>query len=207
MTKRKPQTYRGITFTRPKPFEDYGGDIFAPTVKQIHNLIDMAYVLQNSPPPEFDMGDFGVVNTELFNLLPERIRGDVGYPGAVLDPQDLRNIQRTGHVCGTSCCAIGTAAYHGVGKTRGRDWATYSRETFGIHNDNIWSYLFDGGWTEIENTPEAAVARILKLVIEGPEAVETAWDEFYPKYGSDQREKAETRKTYEKYLGIKIEDK
>jgi len=207
MTKRVAQTYRGITFVRPK---DYQGEAwfqssFNPTLQQIKNLIDMAYAIQNSPPPKFDMSDFGSVDQDTLDYFQAKnisIMG-MGWSGSVTDPIALKNIKKTGHICGTSCCAIGTSAWWGIGRlTPDMTWGEYSQETFGLEqNSNLWEFLFAGGWLYCDNTPEGAVARILRLVIEGPEVVDK---DRVTDTIRDYDIRDDYIKSYAKYLNIKV---
>lgn len=175
MTKRKVHTYRGIPFTVPKDSGEYRYS-YEPTLKQIRNLIDMAAVLRGSPPPKFDMGNFAFLDYEYgdsrYEALPKSIKDALSFAGNISSPVVVKRIKEK-NICGTSCCALGTAAYHGVGKiTKDMNWNDYARAVFGLHNlHDLWHYLFSGGWNLIDNTPEGAAARILKLVTEGPEKI------------------------------------
>jgi hypothetical protein len=210
MTKKKVYTYRGVSFKVPDAFGDPNTvEYYKPTLKQIKNLIDMAAVIQNSPPPAFDMSTYAVLDSLYEN--------DARYPKIVLDNVDgCRNVSlpaavkslKEVNVCGTSCCAIGTAAYHGVGKlTRHMDWETYSFETFGLTTfSNPWSFLFSMEWADVDNTPEGAVARILKLVIEGPENIMAKFSNYVSlMITHDDGSTQATRDIYKDYLGVAVE--
>lgn len=67
--------------------------------------------------------------------------------------------------CGTSACAAG----HGpisTGKVRrhGEDWGQYIARVFGTIPTNYSWFLFSAWWTEVDNTPQGAAARIAHLV-------------------------------------------
>lgn len=183
MTKPKSYTYRGITFTRFPLFETYDAD-YRPTVKQIKNMIDMAGAIQNSPPPEFDMGNYGDIDD--WAKLSEASRNALNAEEYNdLYPFHMKNLGELGtavaHSCGTSACAIGTAAYHGVGKiVDGMDWDTYSEKNFGLESTTLlWSFVFSGAWQHIDNTSAGAVARILALVTLGGAVVKENFDGYF----------------------------
>jgi hypothetical protein len=167
--------YRGVSFTIPKIQKDGdGGKIYHPTLLRIKNLLDMVVVLRQAPPPEFDMSCYAVIDDydsdlDLSTYIHHSVQwgGNLAYPAAVTKMREEKN------VCGTSCCALGTAAWHGIGKiTRGMIWEEYSNKNYGlIYDTEIWTFLFHGEWASVDNTPEGAAARILKLVIEGPENI------------------------------------
>lgn len=172
-------TYRGITFTVNEDRH---------TLQHYINLLDMAYFIQNSPPPEFDMSDYAVLDSGARTYLETAF----DFYGVTPGPNKLRNLNESNNICGTSCCAIGTAAFHGVGgfDLDGMTWDDYSYEAFGFASfAATWDFLFNLVWARIDNTPEGAVARILSYV-DGFKTVDVL--DFY------------RPELYAKYLGIKL---
>jgi hypothetical protein len=167
MTKKKLHTYRGITFTVPSKY-----DGFSPSLKRIENLLDMVVALRNSPPPAFGMANYAIVPLENYgydNQLPDTVKEFLGYHGSVSNPIHLSKIREEKNICGTSCCALGTAAWHGIGSmTRDMNWEEYSAKNYGMKfGSELWTFLFGGDWRYADDTPEGAAARILKFVTEG----------------------------------------
>lgn len=69
--------------------------------------------------------------------------------------------------CGTAACAMGHAPY-AVGAPRRRlttdcleSWDTYSTRVFGDLTSPTFGFFFAGMWTDFDNTPHGAAARIL----------------------------------------------
>jgi hypothetical protein len=167
MTKKKVHTYRGISFTVPSRCEG-----FSPSLKRIENLLDMAAALRNGPPPAFGMANYARVlvdDEEIYNQFSDTVKEFLGYGGSVSNPINLTKIREEKNICGTSCCALGTAAWHGIGRmTRDMDWEQYSAKNYGMKfGSELWLFLFGGDWRYADDTPEGAAARILKFVTEG----------------------------------------
>jgi hypothetical protein len=175
MTK-EVHTYRGISFTVPKIQKDveYGEKIYHPTLLRIRNLLDMVDALRSAPPPAFDMSSYAFIpDYRHITGIPAYVHENVEWVGNVQKPAVVTRLKGEENICGTSCCALGTAAWHGIGKmTRSMTWEQYSEKNYGLNFEGeLWDFVFSGNWYEIDNTPEGAAARILKLVIDGPEVI------------------------------------
>lgn len=151
------------------------------TEENVRNLVDLADLLRKVPPPKFDMSSYAHVDliqrndeiASLKKLLPSF--AEYGNPS----PYEIfligENKGLSLHTCGTSCCAVGTAAFHGMGKEylkinpdidddNGPGWDEYVNIVFGFSGGKVWDYLFSGDWGYEDNTPEGAAARILCLL-------------------------------------------
>lgn len=173
MTVKKFHTYRGITFMLPK-FKDPDDPSYSYSIskKQCQNLIDLAAVLRDTPPPKFEMIWYGEFTRsyEMSDSLRRRLaspRTPRPYDIAFMGKQG----EDTAHLCGTSCCAVGTAAFYNIGNirmTKNMGWGEFASRAFGCVESGIpYNALFNGDWHAIDNTPEGAAARILFFLIEG----------------------------------------
>jgi len=165
-------TYRGIEFFVPtKVVDGYESVLYSPTEARIKNLIDMAASLRKAPPPKFDMTNY--CDFDYSTNVEEKIRV-LGFKDENLNPAQFFNSKTAlENSCGTSACAIGTAAWNGIGKPHlYDDWEVYAYKAFGLGEGEIWSFIFDMVWYYYDNTSEGAAARILKLVIDGPRKID-----------------------------------
>lgn len=145
-----------------------------PKREHIRNFIDMVAALRGLPPPEFEMCSFMDVE---FDKLPKNIIRSIKRNGLCIEsPYVMSMIGKAGgtvaHTCRTSACALGTAAYAGIGSCSVHgDWGTYSQKTFGFtsgySDSDVWNFLFSDSWSGVDNTPEGAAARVLYLITNG----------------------------------------
>lgn len=119
------------------------------------NWVDMVLALKNSPPPEFDMRDYFDYDIDPGDQTPIRGIYNQLHIASILGD----NYRATGHTCGSVCCVLGTAAFHGVGTPKSYDsWCTYALRSFGA-KDNIWEWNFSDAWSYTDNTLEGAIFR------------------------------------------------
>lgn len=163
--------YRGIDYSAVV-FSEHD---FQPTRQQVMNLIDLADVLRKAPPPEFDMGQYGSIQDR---VAVEHETGMKVAPGDELTPKQMRKIGIKGPDIGTACgavaCALGTGAYWGIGlvpSSRVNSWDEYGMKVYGVDDNDTFQFLFGGAWSNVDNTPEGAAARILLMMVYGPSAL------------------------------------
>jgi hypothetical protein len=77
--------------------------------------------------------------------------------------------ERSKPVCGTVACAVGHGPAAGIRLYGDHSWEDYSDRVFGEFEDtpSCWDYMFSSIWSEIDNTPKGAAARIRKYVALG----------------------------------------
>lgn len=122
------------------------------TPEQINNLLSLARYLAALPEDyaQFEMECYRSADSADLNASEE-------------DRED----QALGRLpCGTSACAAG----HGpisTGKVRrpGEDWDEYIARVFGTMPTNYNRFLFSAWWTDVDNTPHGAAARIVHLAV------------------------------------------
>lgn len=173
-------TYRGIEIS-PK---------LAATKAQARNLIDLAAVLREVPPPKFDMSDFAVTTSskaETFLSAHPKLKIASGS----LNPRETLKLAAIDekNICGTSCCAVGTAAFRGIGKPKEyHNFFDYAVGAFAAHEWSVrFDWLFGCSWDSYDNRPLGAAARILYLVETGDappnfRSPDSRWKPAYAKY-------------------------
>jgi hypothetical protein len=107
------------------------------------NLAKLADYLQRPLPIDFDMEYYGLDSSG----------GDVLYPSKAPS-------------CGTVACAVGCGPYAGIAPEPVEGWRAYSDRVFDL-NAPAWLWLFSTDWSEIDNTPQGAAARIRWLLDKG----------------------------------------
>jgi hypothetical protein len=71
--------------------------------------------------------------------------------------------------CGTVGCAAGHGPYAGIQKLETEDWWQYTYRVFGFKatKDERWDWVFHGGWSHVDPSPQGAAKRILNLLENG----------------------------------------
>lgn len=117
---------------------------------QVRNLLFLAMYMAGLPDTysQFEMDWY------------RSVEGTEGTPA-----EDQQDIERGALPCGTSACAAG----HGPVATRvqrfvGESWEEYIERTFGNLPSNYGRFLFSAWWSETDNTPRGAAARIVHLL-------------------------------------------
>jgi hypothetical protein len=64
------------------------------------------------------------------------------------------------HNCNSVGCAIGHGPRLGIEPLPHEDWHEYGGRCFGAHNDDVWDWCFSADWSDTDNTPQGAAARI-----------------------------------------------
>lgn len=115
------------------------------------NLLRLADHLDNLPPDyaHFDMMEF-VDTHSLVEPYPEGV------------PEVLHN-------CGTVACAVGHATVvPGLEPLPDEHWDAYTNRLFGLDREmDAFNYMFGSQWTNVDNTPTGAAARIRNYVTNG----------------------------------------
>lgn len=113
------------------------------------NLLKLADYLATLPDDyeQFDMSEY----------MAER-------DGETFDPYE-----RSKPVCGTVACAVGHGPAAGIRIYGDLDWSDYADRVFGVFKEDIfgWDYMFSSTWSETDNTPKGAAARIRTYVALG----------------------------------------
>ena len=111
----------------------------------VENFLKLAAVLESSiPQASFDM-----------SLVAH------GQSGLELTPE---------HVCnsGTVACAIGWAPAYVAPAIKGEDWQDYCERVFDIEwCSEEWEFIFGGGWSCVDDTPQGAGARVRYFLDKG----------------------------------------
>jgi hypothetical protein len=86
----------------------------------------------------------------------------------LMERDELKVADRVAEMgCGTVACALGHGPAAGVPVPRGTEcWDQYANDVFGVEGVSF-SYLFDGGWANIEPTAAQAAARIRQYLADG----------------------------------------
>ena len=121
------------------------------------------------------------VHKERLRKLAEYLLTQV--PEEQFDMRLFRDGDHDQHICGTAGCALGWSpaimapSTHRKylrsveeGESVNKVYAVISEEYFGIdtfHPSKIWDYLFSSFWSDTDNTPQGAGARILYLLDHG----------------------------------------
>ena len=132
------------------------------TPEQIANLQTLAaWLVTHADEINFNMQIFG---------RPARDAGNVEYPSD--DPLDLWTFVAK-HDCGAVGCAVGHGPAAGIAPLPGESWVAYASRTFGVeagdtyaHGD-LWEFLFDSEWYDVDNTASGAGKRILWAIENG----------------------------------------
>lgn len=90
--------------------------------------------------------------------------------------------------CGAVACAVGHGPAAGIKPspdsllryTGSIIWSRYAENEFGVSRESWeWDYMFGGGWTYVDNTPQGAANRIDHFLKHGlPEGYEGPTEEF-----------------------------
>lgn len=117
--------------------------------KHKENLLRLADYLETLPD-DYDQFDMSEYMAEV--------------DGKTLDP-----CERSKPVCGTVACAVGHGPAAGIRLYGDLDWADYADRVFGVFKEDIfgWDYMFSSTWSETDNTPKGAAARIRTYVALG----------------------------------------
>lgn len=75
--------------------------------------------------------------------------------------------ERSKPVCGTVACAVGHGPAAGI-RLYGDDcWESYADRVFGEMDNDDFQYMFGSSWSDYDNTPKGASARIRTFVALG----------------------------------------
>jgi hypothetical protein len=173
------------------------------TKAQKRNLETLANYLDSLPPDytHFDMATY------------------LGHDGDC--GEDPEEILQEGHTqeyiqnCGTVACAVGHGPAAGIKLRRSElfdsyseiDWNDYSARVFGCHPTNYeyqpecWHFLFSSDWSECDNTPQGAAARI-RYILAGGTPI------FLNYFSSNKLNKSQMKEKmaeYQKFLTTKEE--
>ena len=114
------------------------------------NLTVLAGFLERAvPPPEFSM----------YNYISIRGNSDRLRLPANCTPEV--------YVCGTVACAAGHGPLAGIEALPHETWSEYTQRAFSGPDPNVFFYLFAADWTDIDDTPKGAAARIRRYLAEG----------------------------------------
>lgn len=119
----------------------------------IENLTKLAVYLEGLPS---DYDHFGMASFVESNHGFEKLQNYALNNGGV-------------HTCGTAACAAGHGPAAGILVPKkyvtaySVNWVLYSREKFDLDSAE-WEWLFDGGWTDYDDTHQGAAARIRYLL-------------------------------------------
>lgn len=69
--------------------------------------------------------------------------------------------------CGTVACAVGHGPSAGIRVYKDDSWEEYADRVFGDLNGDSFTYMFGSSWTDTDNTPKGAAARIRTYVTLG----------------------------------------
>jgi hypothetical protein len=123
---------------------------FTVTDEQKANLKTLADFLDTHvPPPSFDMEGF---------LSMKEYNYELSSFAHLATPEVYA-------ACGTVACAVGHGPLAGIKPLENETWKSYAARVFGADLDNrptfpLFQWLFGMGWSDTDNTPEGAVARI-----------------------------------------------
>jgi hypothetical protein len=133
--------------------------------KHKDNLLKLADYLDALPADykEFDMRDYNTVKADTLSGTRS------------LDPNKRR------YGCGTAACALGHGPAAGIRVYGDWCWDDYCKRVFGIDRDfrrntDEFDYLFGSTWTQYDNTPHGAAARIRTYVELGGKTPD-GWEE------------------------------
>ncbi len=140
------------------------------TPEQAANLARLAVHLRSLPEGyrEFEMAMYyhGRVNPD-----------EVNHPYQ-LEEFNLHANKQAGYACGTSACAVGHGPAAGIPMlwvgARPESWLEYQSRAFG---PDVYEALFHGSWSNVDNTPHGAAARIA-YVLDKPELAVDMTPEF-----------------------------
>ena len=121
---------------------------FNPTPEQRRNLTILAdHLATGKTNHEFDMWNYS----------------DEGF-----DPGEMPS-------CGTVACAAGHGPSLGIAPKNGEYWHEYVGRVFIGDDENAHFWMFGSDWTDGDNTPQGAAARIRYALEHG--IPENAWDQ------------------------------
>lgn len=69
--------------------------------------------------------------------------------------------------CGTVACAVGHGPAAGIRVYGDVDWSDYADRVFGYMTTDAFNYMFGSNWSDYDNTPKGAAARIRTFVALG----------------------------------------
>jgi hypothetical protein len=123
------------------------------TTETQKNLEILSTHLKKVSAVKFDM-TFFIQNIEQTEDYLSRFRAAVDTTIITIGAPDY-------NACGTVCCAAGHGPNAGIDPLPGENWGTYIDRCFAAPADSpLFDWLFDGGWADVDNTPEGAAARI-----------------------------------------------
>ena len=126
------------------------------------NLTVLAGFLERAvPPPEFSM----------YNYISIRGNSDRLRLPANCTPEV--------YVCGTVACAAGHGPLAGIEALPHETWSEYTQRAFSGPDPNVFFYLFAADWTDIDDTPKGAAARIRRYLSEGMPAMRASITNMY----------------------------
>lgn len=69
--------------------------------------------------------------------------------------------------CGTVACAVGHGPAAGIRVYGDTSWGDYAERVFGYMTTDAFEYMFGSSWSDYDNTPKGAAARIRTYVALG----------------------------------------
>jgi len=111
------------------------------------NLLKLADYLENLPD-----------DYEQFHMSDYMLTRDGDY-WETLGPDE-----QSKPVCGTVACAVGHGPAAGIRIYGDRDWTDYAYRVFGKMPCDDFHYMFGSEWSNYDNTPRGAAARIRTFV-------------------------------------------
>lgn len=139
------------------------------SAKRKINLEKLARLLERRiEPPKFEMSSFMSFNGYWMNNMGHALQ----YYKNEFDEKG--NEAAVYNHCGTSACAIGHGPLAGIRIKKTEDWSDYSARVFiDQYKENggvAWGFLFSGSWSDYDNTPSGAAARIWYFLKNGAPA-------------------------------------
>lgn len=121
--------------------------------KHRNNLLKLADYLATLPDDyeQFDMAEYMMTRDE-------------DYPH---NEWAISINERSKPACGTVACAVGHGPAAGVRVYGDTSWGDYAERVFGYMTGDDFAYMFSSTWSETDNTPRGAAARIRTYVALG----------------------------------------
>lgn len=134
--------------------------------KRRENLEKLARLLEHRiEPPKFEMNSFMSFDGYWMNNL------DDAFSAYSAEFDVKGNVDAVYNHCGTSACAVGHGPLAGIHIKKTEDWSDYSTRVFidqyKENGSTAWGFLFSGEWSQYDNTPKGAAARIWYMLENG----------------------------------------
>lgn len=138
-----------------------------------NNLLKLARgLLTQTPPPRFGMQSYMTFKNEGY-VSDTYLDGNFYSTDVAISKPDIY----TDPKCGTVACAAGHGPLYGMKKRKDEEWSDYVYRVFlpladasydaYFFRSAVFDWLFSAHWSDTDNTPKGAAARILYLLDNG----------------------------------------